>query len=273
MAEIKAVIQSADWKSEKHVPAIECPDQVKTGEFFTVKATLGKAVAHPNTTEHHIRWIDVYFKPEGEKFIHQVAHFDFVAHAESTKGANEGAVLRAVLAPAREWQRQAEADREALRTAFLRQRAIAMADRVRQSTFRVDEARCRQCGLCFKACPVDAIRWAEGAVAFVEQDKCIRCGLCWTACPPHYDAIILEPAAAAADRTSVAYRVIDEQCERCGICFKKCPVDAIEWKKGEIARIDDALCVACGRCEAVCPPKWAAIVHEARAVATQPSAE
>ena len=73
------------------------------------------------------------------------------------------------------------------------------------------------------------------------------------------------------DRSASAYRVIDEKCEKCGICFKKCPVDAIAWQKKEIARIDDALCVACGRCKDVCPPKWAAIVAEARAARSQPS--
>ena len=50
-------IQHADWKSEKHVPVIECPDRVKPGEFFGVKATLGKEISHPNTTEHHIRFM------------------------------------------------------------------------------------------------------------------------------------------------------------------------------------------------------------------------
>jgi desulfoferrodoxin (superoxide reductase-like protein) len=50
-------VQTADWKQEKHVAAIECPSQVKSGELFEVKVSLGKAVAHPNTTEHHIRWI------------------------------------------------------------------------------------------------------------------------------------------------------------------------------------------------------------------------
>ena len=177
--------------------------------------------------------------------------------------ARESEVLREVLASTRDWQRRADGEREALRAAFLRERAVARAGRIRRSTFRVDEARCQQCGLCAKACPVDAIRWSEGAVAFIEQDQCIRCGECWVACPPHYDAVV--PEDAAEDRTAVAYRVIDEKCERCGICFKKCPVDAIAWQKGELARIDDALCVACGRCEAVCPPKWAAIVHGPRA--------
>lgn len=86
-------IQSADWKKEKHIPAIELPESIKAGEPFMVTVSVGKEIPHPNTTEHHIRWIDVYFKPESEKFIHQVAHFDFAAHAESVKGANEGAVL------------------------------------------------------------------------------------------------------------------------------------------------------------------------------------
>ncbi len=185
--------------------------------------------------------------------------------------AREDQVLREVLATARQRQQEAEGGRESLRAAFNRQRAIERADRIRQSMFRVEEARCKQCGLCAKACPVDAIRWAEGVHAVVEQEKCIRCGECWVACPPHYDAVVLEPAGVEKDRSAIAYRVIDEKCEKCGICFKKCPVDAIAWQKKEIARIDDALCVACGRCKDVCPPKWAAIVAEARAARSQPS--
>ena len=85
-------IQEADWKKEKHVPVIECPDQVKAGEIFEVKVGLGKEIAHPNTTEHHISWITLYFHPEGEKFTHQVGHFEFSAHGESTAGPNQGPV-------------------------------------------------------------------------------------------------------------------------------------------------------------------------------------
>jgi len=92
MAELSSQIQIADWKSEKHVPVIECPARVQRDEFFGVKATLGKAVAHPNTTEHHIRWIALYFQPEGEKAPLQVAHFEFAAHGESVKGPNQGGV-------------------------------------------------------------------------------------------------------------------------------------------------------------------------------------
>ena len=92
MTELSERIQKADWKKEKHVPVIECPDQVKAGEFFEVKASLGKEIAHPNTTEHHIRWISLYFHPEGEKFTYDVGHFEFNAHGEAVAGPNEGPV-------------------------------------------------------------------------------------------------------------------------------------------------------------------------------------
>jgi superoxide reductase len=85
-------IQHADWKKEKHVPVIECPDQVKPDEFFDVKVSLGKEVAHPNTTEHHIRWISLYFHPEGKQFTYDVGHFEFNAHGEAAAGPNKGPV-------------------------------------------------------------------------------------------------------------------------------------------------------------------------------------
>jgi superoxide reductase len=92
MAELHEQIQRADWKTEKHVPVIECPDAVKAGQPFSVKASLGKAVAHPNTTEHHIRWIALFFQPEGEKAPLQIGQFEFSAHGESVKGPNQGAL-------------------------------------------------------------------------------------------------------------------------------------------------------------------------------------
>jgi superoxide reductase len=85
-------IQEADWKTEKHVPVIECPDRVKAGVLFEVKVSLGKEIPHPNTTEHHIRWISLFFFPEGEKFTYDVGHYEFNAHGESVEGANKGPV-------------------------------------------------------------------------------------------------------------------------------------------------------------------------------------
>ena len=92
MTRIGEQYQTADWKSEKHVPVIECPDEVAADEMFDVAVTLGKEVAHPNTTEHHIRWIQLYFKPDNDKFAYQVGNFEFNAHGESVEGADKGPV-------------------------------------------------------------------------------------------------------------------------------------------------------------------------------------
>lgn len=89
---IGELFQSDDWKNEKHVPVIDAPDTVNKDEFFEVRVTLGKEVAHPNTTEHHIRWVRLYFKPEDEKFTYEVGSFEFTAHGESVQGADKGPV-------------------------------------------------------------------------------------------------------------------------------------------------------------------------------------
>jgi len=92
MSTIGEQYQTADWKAEKHVPVIECAATVKKGENFPIKVAVGKEIAHPNTTAHHINWISVYFKPEGDKFTYQVGHFEFTAHGESAEGADKSTV-------------------------------------------------------------------------------------------------------------------------------------------------------------------------------------
>lgn len=92
MSKIGEQFQNADWKTEKHVPVIDAPDSVKADDNFTVTVSVGKEVAHPNTTEHHISWVQLFFKPEGGKFTYQVGSFEFSAHGESAEGANAGPV-------------------------------------------------------------------------------------------------------------------------------------------------------------------------------------
>lgn len=92
MADLKDLLQTADWKKEKHVPVIDAPDSVKKGEFFKVTVAVGKDIEHPNKTEHHIRWIDVYFLPEGEKFPYQIGKAEFTAHGESVQGPDTSTV-------------------------------------------------------------------------------------------------------------------------------------------------------------------------------------
>lgn len=92
MIDISKIIQSADWKKEKHTPVIEAPEKIKKGENFKVTVSVGKEIAHPNTTEHHIAWIDVYFHPEGEKFPYHIGRFEFLSHGSSTNGPNTSTV-------------------------------------------------------------------------------------------------------------------------------------------------------------------------------------
>lgn len=82
--------KSGDWKGEKHVPVIEAPATVKAGEAFMVNLCVGKEIAHPNTTEHHIRSIVLAYMAEGEKFPYEVAKLYFDVHGESAAGANQG---------------------------------------------------------------------------------------------------------------------------------------------------------------------------------------
>jgi superoxide reductase len=93
MKNLSEIIQEADWKKEKHVPVIECPDAVNPNEIFEVKVSIGKEIAHPNTTEHHISWISLFFYPEGEKFPYQIGHYEFSAHGASVQGPNTSSVF------------------------------------------------------------------------------------------------------------------------------------------------------------------------------------
>jgi superoxide reductase len=52
-------------KVESHTPKIAAPDSVKAGQPFELRVTVGP---HPNTVEHSIRRIEVYFNEEGRSF-------------------------------------------------------------------------------------------------------------------------------------------------------------------------------------------------------------
>lgn len=76
-------VQSGDWKGEKHVPVVEAPEKVSSGEAFKVEVSIGKEIAHPNTAQHHIKWIKLLFVPEGGKFIIELANLSFDVHGDS----------------------------------------------------------------------------------------------------------------------------------------------------------------------------------------------
>jgi len=88
---MKELFQSGDWAKEKHVPVIEVLE-ANGKEGVKIKASIGKEIPHPNTTAHHIAWIDVYFLPEGGKFPYQVGKAEFASHGASTEGADTSTV-------------------------------------------------------------------------------------------------------------------------------------------------------------------------------------
>ncbi len=76
---ISGTIKSGDWKGEKHVPVIEYE---KEGDLVKVEVAVGKEIPHPNTPEHHIGWIELYFHPEGENFPILVGRVAFTNHGD-----------------------------------------------------------------------------------------------------------------------------------------------------------------------------------------------
>lgn len=88
MGTFQHLTQTADWKTEKHIPVIEFSGKAKAGEVVGVIITVGKELPHPNTTEHHIEWVSLFFQPTGEKFPIEIGKAGFSAHGASAAGPN-----------------------------------------------------------------------------------------------------------------------------------------------------------------------------------------
>lgn len=85
-------VKTAEFVTEKHVPVITAPDKVKAGERVVIELEVGKEIAHPNTVEHHISWIKLYYVEEGTTLPYEVARLEFNVHGEAPVGPNEGPV-------------------------------------------------------------------------------------------------------------------------------------------------------------------------------------
>ncbi len=53
--------------------------------------------------------------------------------------------------------------------------------------FEVDSEKCTGCGLCFRACPADAVIWKKKEKARINKEKCVECLTCFDSCK--FDAI------------------------------------------------------------------------------------
>ena len=77
---ISALVKSADWKAEKHVPVITVQGAFAPGEPLEVEVAVGKEIPHPNTVEHHIAWIALYYTAEGSQLPVELARANFSSH-------------------------------------------------------------------------------------------------------------------------------------------------------------------------------------------------
>jgi len=93
MSDFAKLIKSADWKNEKHVPVIDAPESAKADEYLTISAQVGKEIRHPNTTEHFIAWIALYFQADDGSAPICLGKADFSAHGEAASGANQGSAF------------------------------------------------------------------------------------------------------------------------------------------------------------------------------------
>jgi superoxide reductase len=92
MKKFDELLQSADWKTEKHVPVIEIIKKEKKDKPVEVNVSIGKEIAHPNTTAHHIKWIELYFLADGEKFPYLISRTNFEAHGASVEGPDTSSI-------------------------------------------------------------------------------------------------------------------------------------------------------------------------------------
>ena len=107
---------------------------------------------------------------------------------------------------------------------------------------------CRGCisHKCMEVCPAKCISRVDGS-AYIDDSKCKECGMCKKACP--YDAISVvgRPCKAVCPTGSISFSkdsedkkaIIDESlCINCGNCMAVCPFGAIMDKSsiGQVAR-------------------------------------
>ena len=81
MSSLAQFLQSGIGK-EKNMFRSFMPRKVKADEMIEIKLSVGDAIKHPNTLEHHIAWFKLFYFPEGGKFPVELGDFKFSAHGE-----------------------------------------------------------------------------------------------------------------------------------------------------------------------------------------------
>ncbi len=56
--------------------------------------------------------------------------------------------------------------------------------------FYILPEKCAGCGICLRACPVEAISGGKRLIHIINQEKCIKCGTCLEKCPERFRAVV-----------------------------------------------------------------------------------
>lgn len=113
----------------------------------------------------------------------------------------------------------------------------AACDRCPTKKFEVTDA-CRNCiaHKCQSVCNFDAISYVEGR-AYIDPDKCKECGMCNKVCPYNAIAEDMRPCKKSCPTGALSFNLEDfsaviteSKCVNCGACMSACPFGAIEDK-------------------------------------------
>ncbi|MCL1998460.1 MAG: RnfABCDGE type electron transport complex subunit B [Turicibacter sp.] len=113
-------------------------------------------------------------------------------------------------------------------------------------------------GSCIEACPFEAILMEDG-IAKIDNEKCKACGLCIKLCPkkiihlvPHAAKTRVVCSSQNDAKTTRAHCTIG--CIGCKMCVRTCQHESVA-VEGKLALIDYQKCTLCNDCITKCPPK------------------
>jgi len=113
----------------------------------------------------------------------------------------------------------------------------AACDRCPTKKFEVTDA-CRNCiaHKCQSVCNFGAITYVDGR-AHIDSDKCKECGMCNKACPYNAIAEDMRPCKKSCPTGALSFNaddfsaeITESKCVNCGACMSACPFGAIEDK-------------------------------------------